>query len=260
MEIGFWISNIMKFKVFLINLDSSTERFMFMDEQLKKLGIEYQRVSAVYGKDLPDTDIAKVYDSQINLQKYDKKLSLGEIGCYLSHIKCWQMILEQQLDYALILEDDSILDPELLKVMLHIKNLSANWDYIKLCHGRKQKGIVKSTVLDERFSLSTCLKLPSSTRGQFVSQAGAHKLLCSAFPISRPVDIDIQYWYEKQLRCFVVRPFPVIGTDLDSEINRQGRRVNVQRHPVLRIWQKLKFEYNLLKHKRQLPSLPKAKT
>ncbi|MBB1383528.1 glycosyltransferase family 25 protein, partial [Shewanella sp. SR41-2] len=51
----------MKFKVFHINLDNSTERFTFMDEQLKQLGVEYQRISAVYGKDLHDTEIAKVY-------------------------------------------------------------------------------------------------------------------------------------------------------------------------------------------------------
>jgi glycosyl transferase family 25 len=228
-----------------------------MDEQLKQLGIEYQRISAVYGKDLHDIDIAKVYDPQTNLQKYDKELNLGEIGCYLSHVQCWQMIIEQQLDYALILEDDSILDPALMTVIQHINNLSADWDYIKLCHGRKPKGIVKSIVLDERFSLSTCLKLPASTRGQCVSFAGAQKLLATAYPIARPVDIDIQFWFEKQLRCFVVRPFPVIGTDLDSDINRQGRRTHVERHHLLRIWQKVKFELKLLKHKQHLPSLPK---
>ncbi|WP_350978270.1 glycosyltransferase family 25 protein [Shewanella sp. AC34-MNA-CIBAN-0136] len=247
----------MKCKVFLINLDNSTERFTFMDEQLKQLGIEYQRISAVYGKDLHDIDIAKVYDPQTNLQKYDKKLNLGEIGCYLSHVQCWQMIIEQQLDYALILEDDSILDPALMTVIQHINNLSADWDYIKLCHGRKPKGIVKSIVLDDRFSLSTCLKLPASTRGQCVSFAGAQKLLATAYPIARPVDIDIQFWFEKQLRCFVVRPFPVIGTDLDSDINRQGRRTHVERHHLLRIWQKVKFELKLLKHKQHLPSLPR---
>ena len=246
----------MKYKVFLINLDNSTERFTFMDEQLKQLGIEYERISAVYGKDLHAVDVAKVYDPHTNLQKYDKKLNLGEIGCYLSHVQCWQMIIEQELDYALILEDDSILDADLTTVMQHIDNLSSNWDYIKLCHGRKQKGVVTSVQLDERFSLSTCLKLPSSTRGQCVSFEGAKKLLATAYPIARPVDIDIQYWYEKQLRCFVVRPFPIVATDFESDISRHGRRNDAQRHHLLRIWQKVKYEVELLKYKQQLPSLP----
>jgi glycosyl transferase family 25 len=150
-----------------------------------------------------------------------------------------------------------VLDPALMTVIEHIENLSTDWDYIKLCHGRKRKGVVKSIDLDDRFSLSTCLKLPSSTRGQCVSLAGAQKLLATAYPIARPVDIDIQYWYEKQLRCFVVRPFPVIATDLDSDISRLGRRNNAKRHHLLRIWQKVKFELELLKHKQHLPSLPK---
>ncbi len=40
-------------KVFLVNLDCDTARLMSADEQLKRLDIQYERVSAVYGKNLP---------------------------------------------------------------------------------------------------------------------------------------------------------------------------------------------------------------
>ncbi|PMG52452.1 glycosyltransferase family 25 protein [Shewanella sp. 10N.286.52.B9] len=245
----------MKFKVFVINLDKSTERMAFMQQQLEQLNIEFERVPAVYGKALTQTEIAAVFDEPSNLAKYDKVLNVGEIGCYLSHVNCWNMILEQQLDFALILEDDSILNPDLLSLIKSISHLSAQWDYIKLCHGSKQKAVIDTLELDDGFSLSTCLKLPSSTRGQFVSIAGANKLLATAMPIARPVDIDIQYWFQKDLRCFVVRPFPVQEADFESEICILGNRKITKKNPLKRIWQKACFELNVRKSRHLLPNI-----
>ncbi|MDO6677990.1 glycosyltransferase family 25 protein [Shewanella sp. 4_MG-2023] len=246
----------MKFKVFVINLDKSTERMAFMQQQLEQLNIEFERVPAVYGKELTEAEITAVFDQPSNLAKYDKVLNVGEIGCYLSHVNCWNMMLDQQLDFALILEDDSILSPDLLSLLKSVSHLSAQWDYIKLCHGSKQKAVIDTLELDDGFSLSTCLKLPSSTRGQFVSIAGAKKLLATAMPIARPVDIDIQFWFEKGLNCFVVRPFPVQEADFDSEICTLGNRNTTKKHPLKRIWQKLCFEIKVRFNRSKLPKLP----
>lgn len=245
----------MKCKVFVINLDKSTERMAFMHQQLEQLNIEYVRVPAVYGKELTDSEIDAVYDNKKNLAKYDKELNVGEIGCYLSHVNCWNMMVEQQLDYALILEDDSILHSEFVSLIDSIGKLSSQWDYIKLCHGRKQKEVINTIELSDDFSLSTCLKLPSSTRGQFVSISGAKKLLATALPITRPIDIDIQFWFEKNLSCFVVRPFPVLEADFESEICNLGNRNTAKKHPLKRIWQKACFELNVRKSRNLLPNI-----
>ncbi|ARD20412.1 glycosyltransferase family 25 protein [Shewanella japonica] len=249
----------MQFKVFVINLDKSTERMAFMRQQLELLNIDYERVPAVYGKDLDDAEIHTVFNEKANLAKYDKVLNVGEIGCYLSHINCWNMMVSQGLDFALILEDDSVLNPELLSLIQSISQLPSSWDYIKLCHGRKQKKVIDSIELTELFSLSTCLKLPSSTRGQFVSISGAQKLLASATPITRPIDIDIQYWYEKSLACYVVKPFPVLEADFESEICTLENRNNAKKHPVRRIWQKVCFEANVRINRNKLPDINQLK-
>ena len=246
----------MQFKVFVINLDKSTERMAFMQQQLEQLNIEYERVPAVYGKELSQSAIDAVFDTKNNLEQNDKVLNVGEIGCYISHVNCWNMMLEQHLDYALILEDDSILSPELSSLITSVSQLSTQWDYIKLCHGRKQKEVIDSIELNDEFSLSTCLKLPSSTRGQFVSLSGAKKLLATAMPITRPIDIDIQFWFEKKLNCFVVRPFPVLEADFESEICTLGNRNTTKKHPLKRIWQKVNFEINVRLNRGQLPKLP----
>ena len=226
-------------------MDSSVDRLEQITKQCSKFHIEFERVSAIRGDSLSAEQKSKIYDSSANQKKYSKLLNDGEIGCYLSHVACWNKIITDELDYALILEDDAILSNDLTAFIGHISHLSPNWDYIKLSHGRKTKHILEQLILADNLSINSCLKLPSTTTGQFVSLVGAQKLVDSAYPISRPIDMDIQYWFEKKLRCFVVRPFPVKDACLGSEINKMSNRLDIKSNRIKAIWLKIKFEYCL---------------
>lgn len=246
----------MKFKIFVINLDSSVERLKSMQAQCDRLGLKFERVSAVRGCELSVHDKSKIYSLEQNLKKYDKVLNDGEIGCYLSHIKCWKKLIEEELDYALVLEDDGMLTDELPLFITKLAKSFEHWDYIHLSHGSKVKPVIDSLDMGDGIWLQKTLKLNSTTTGQFISFKGAQKLVSSALPISRPVDMDIQHWYEKSLRCFVVSPFPVLSGDFSSDITTMGDRSFVKKRPLKRIWQKIKFEVMLLINRSELPDLP----
>jgi glycosyl transferase family 25 len=247
----------MKYSVLVINLDSSVDRMTSMAKQLEDLGLPYERVSAVRGSLLSADEKAQVFNLEANQRKYDKILNDGEIGCYLSHVRCWERIVADELDFALILEDDAILTPEIKGFIEALPRLSDDWDYIKLSHGSKTKDTLETLDLGDGLSLSRCLKLPSTTTGQFVSASGAKKLLASAYPIARPIDMDIQYWFEKDLHCLVSRPFPVLNGDFGSEINKTADRRQVERNRCKRLWQKLCYELSLLKNRGNMGALPK---
>jgi glycosyl transferase, family 25 len=246
----------MSFKIFVINLDSSIERLASMDAQCSRLGLHFERISAVNGRDLSTDEKAAVYDRKTNLSKYDKELNEGEIGCYMSHIRCWERIVAEKLDYALILEDDAILSQDLVGFIGKLGDSYDEWDYIKLSHGNKLKKILEPVDIGDNLLLGRCIKLPSTATGQLISFAGAQKLLKHAYPIARPVDVDIQYWYERSLRCFVVRPFPVSVGDFGSEINKVSNRRQVERKPLVRIWQKIMYESMLVLSRAKLPKFP----
>ena len=57
-------------------------------------------------------------------------LKKGEIGCWLSHIEVWRQISVQSEPYALVLEDDAMVDfPQMLPQMLTIINeMPKEWD------------------------------------------------------------------------------------------------------------------------------------
>ena len=66
---------------FYINLDSRPDRKEYIENHLKKVGLNAKRFNAV-------------------------KLKNGAIGCSLSHLKLLEMAKENELDYIMILEDD----------------------------------------------------------------------------------------------------------------------------------------------------------
>ena len=98
------------YKVFVINLERSKDRMRFMKQQLDAQGIPFEQISAVDGRLLTDDEIQQATEKP-SFPRFYASLSTGEIGCYLSHRLAWQRIIDKELDWALILEDDVELQP-----------------------------------------------------------------------------------------------------------------------------------------------------
>ena len=67
-------------------------------------------------------------------RKYHESLTEGAVGCYLSHMKCWEECLKNKDgDYCLILEDDSIIPEDIFSKIDEIVNeLKIKWGIINL--------------------------------------------------------------------------------------------------------------------------------
>lgn len=100
-------------KVFVLNLDRDKERLEAVDKQLRRLGVEYERITAVYGKSLS----AAEKNSKINRFRWwcavGRPYMPGEVGCALSHFKAW----ESCETAVCVLEDDVILALEFPAVL-----------------------------------------------------------------------------------------------------------------------------------------------
>ena len=92
--------------IFVISLKNSSRR-EFMAKRLNGLGLQFEFFDAVYGKELSEVELAKV-DYQYYQDFDNKRLTLGEIGCSLSHIRVYEHIKKNHIPEAIILEDDAI--------------------------------------------------------------------------------------------------------------------------------------------------------
>lgn len=248
------------FKTFVINLDHSTNRLAFMDEQLTQLGIDFERVPAVNGRKIDKDTKTSVYNSAVAKKKYYRALSDGEIGCYLSHIRCWEKIIADKLDFALILEDDVKLDESLVTYIQCLSSSVADWDYINLSSGHNSKKFIDNMKLTDKLSLQRGLKMPSTAAGQLISFSGAQKLLSHTYPLARPVDVDLQHWFERTLRWFSVNPLPVVQNDFESDINKAGNRKSIKSNGLSRFRQKIYYEFQIRKNRSALAPYPKLKS
>lgn len=109
-------------KIFVINLASSPDRLTFVGNQLKGMGLDYERIDAVDGRLLTREEVRENV-ARVHCYCANKRSPTpGEIGCALSHIKAYRKILKDNLPYACVLEDDVIIDGlEFRKVIEHIE-------------------------------------------------------------------------------------------------------------------------------------------
>lgn len=198
--------NINTVSVYLINLDCSPERLAKMDQQLVNQSIGYERISAVKGADLSPSDIDQVYSQALNKKNFRADLCLGEIGCYMSHRKIWRKMLDENVEFAVVLEDDLVIENNFGQLFEQFEQLK-HYDLIKLADNRNIKPEQIKKISDD-YELINFKKIPNCTTGYTVSLAGAKKLL-SRDKFYRPVDIDMQFCRELGLSVAGLRPYPI---------------------------------------------------
>ena len=213
--------------VFVINLDKSPERMATISKRLDKLDIPFERISGVYGADLSEEEIAKYYCTKLNKKNYRRPLGLGEIGCYISHIKSWQTIVDRQLHCALILEDDIVIEDGLAELASELGKSSDTFDIVKFFNKKTNPKIVDSVDFTSKYKLCRFKKIPIGNYAQLISLSGAKKLLKAYEKFGRPVDEDIQHWWESDTNVLgvlpsVVRPNDGAKSDIDSQGKRKG--------------------------------------
>jgi GR25 family glycosyltransferase involved in LPS biosynthesis len=86
-------------KVFVINLDRRPDRWAAMSDQLRRLGLECQRVEAIDGLSLDDRD--------------DSLVPSAVDACWRSHQKVYALVAQNAANpNCLVLEDDAVLNSQ----------------------------------------------------------------------------------------------------------------------------------------------------
>ena len=223
-------------KIYVINMAASRGRWERVKAALEPFGIPVERIDAVVGAQLSDAEISKFYSRAKNFLFYTRFLSRGEIGCYLSHKKAWQKFLEDGADFGIILEDDVEPLPEFAKIPELLENLKEPFDYAKLIAPGRAKKIIRETPAGN-FRIVRWLKPPTYAAAQALTPSGARKLLDGRKIFFRPVDVDIQYFWETHLNIIGIypEPFKFAETSKQSTIASAGRKAARRTYPLARL-------------------------
>ena len=211
--------------VFFINRRSDLNRRSSIERALGRLGLEGERIEAVEGLLVP-SELRSYFFSSGTLHS---SLTPGEVGCYASHLITMQTIVNRGLPYALILEDDAMLSPDIEEEIADIlARLPAGWDLVHICQDpcRATKVVAK---LDCGLSLVRYSRVPATTTGYLVSRAGAEKFLR---PSKRywPIDTDFRRPWAFKLEIYgLSRRIVCADTRFCSSIHLIGNHSRARR-------------------------------
>lgn len=232
----------MELPIFFINLDRDTQRRELLQQQFKALSLQGNRLEAIWWTSLTEEEQERSYSPELNARQYYQPLVNGEKGCYASHIKAWQQLLESEAPAMVVLEDDVQLLSGFGEAVQAIAQLEQAWDMIKLMGRPGREKISARQPLFNGHDLIRYRRVPSFTAAYVISRTGAEKMLRTRVPFGRPIDIDLRFWWENGMRIEGVYP-PVVALDESSQITSiTGREV---RPSWLTRWRKLRMKIAL---------------
>ncbi|EAV7066399.1 glycosyltransferase family 25 protein [Salmonella enterica subsp. arizonae serovar 63:z36:-] len=125
----------MQINVYVISLEDEFLRRNIMCEQLNG---PFTFINAVDLRKIKSITITKYLNNdKLPYPKVRTNLTNGEIGCALSHLKALNKFVEDEGEYALILEDDAILPTNYLDVINNIcSNSKGYWDFLLLGYSK----------------------------------------------------------------------------------------------------------------------------
>ena len=113
-------------KALIVNLQDCEERRDAIKKQMEALrSIDYEFIDAVDGRKMNTQELNQLFNLKRFKSLYFREARPGEVGCTMSHQRCFQAIIDQNLPYALLLEDDAVLGD--VNRIIHSIHTVQNW-------------------------------------------------------------------------------------------------------------------------------------
>lgn len=228
-------------RTFVLNLKRSFDRRKYMQELLKDFPYPWEFFEAVDGREIKN--LSEVYNEKKAIHFYGKALTRGEVGCALSHLGIYKKMIDENIDKALILEDDIILEKYFLEELSVLDRKKLNNDILLI--GQSDENIITKLwreKLDNNFALHRLANSGYGAYAYMIDMRAAEKLCALNFPVKMPA--DAWAFFSKFINIYVVEPNLVnpIGEKLTSNIDAIGMR---DKHISVGFYEELKAQLSI---------------
>lgn len=210
------MNSAIEIPVWIINLKRDTEKLVFMQTQMQRLGVDYRVIEAIDGRSLGEDQMAP-YSKKISVRDFGRELTAGEIGCALTHIRIWNLMVEEGLDEVLILEDDVHIGIGLIEVLKHRDRLPKDYQQINFSTRAKQRPF--GCIISDIYRASNHQETPYSAEAYLINRSGAQKLLELVDPLYMPID---NFIIITDIVSYSIFPTVAVSSDIPSSIGRRS--------------------------------------
>jgi glycosyl transferase family 25 len=159
-------------KVIVINLSQATERHAFQEQQLKRLGVDFEWLRATTVDQIDEHEKSQL------AQLWERPLMLTEVACFLSHQRAWARVVELNRP-CLILEDDACLSirlPEFLALAEGLQGI----DHLSLEIHSKAKWLGPTQELHSGLGIARLYQDRAGAAAYILWPTGARRLIDKA--------------------------------------------------------------------------------
>ena len=184
-------------KIFVVSLSRVEVRTKYIKAHLDALGVDYEMIDAVDYLNLSPADFEVLSDQEA--VRVNPFLTKGVIACSLSHVKIYKHIVKNNVDVALVIEDDAAL-PKNIKKLLQIVGQEIKKDEIIALSYFNHHQAKESTDLSkhERKPVGAGCELVypvdlhdiASSMAYVITKEVARKMI----DIVMPVSVQTDYW------------------------------------------------------------------
>lgn len=180
-------------EIYIINLERKPGRYSYVTSQLENLGMtKYQRWIGTDGFTASDAELL-----EMGVTKSLIKRGRGLAGCATSHVRLWKHIVQNNMDWTLILEDDAHFHPDFVtlfpkywrEVPKDAKIIFPGFCAPKEVEDENTEAVIPRGVM--------CL------HGYMLNAAGAAYLLKELLPMDLPVDIPITEHFRHRAGSYI---------------------------------------------------------
>jgi len=188
--------SIDKHEKYIINLDTRKDRFDITNNLLNQYDFKNViRFPAIKGKDISIDELNKIVEPSAmksildNYRTEHHELSYGAVGCYLSHINIWKKLVDHDLDYIIIFEDDALPAFNYNELQHIINNDVPNdWDIIFFGGIYNDYNKIYNKINNKINNNIVKIKKFYELHAYIINKKGALKLLTNAIPIKKQLD------------------------------------------------------------------------
>ena len=208
------LASIDEFNTFVINMRESIGRRENMKNQLLRSNLR----PSFLMPGIDPTTLPKIVLNDV-LHSEGRVMVESQVTCFMSHIQIWNQIVESELPFAIIFEDDVEINPN-IKCLLRkaFQTIPANWSIIYLDYvesifwpsqsiSRQTNKLCALSILasEQPYVKLTDLCAAGNARSYVLSYQGALSLLKFALPIFRNVDVYLRDMiYHNNLNAYVL--------------------------------------------------------
>lgn len=205
--------------IWVISLARAVDRRRSVRTSFTAAGIPFELFDAVDGRALEPAERRR-YSRWRSLYEVGRDLTLGDVGCSLSHLRVYEQMVAEGIPEVVVVEDDVQPSPALVDVLAGRHALPPDWEVVTMhsLFPSADPQPLPTPPIADGYRVCRYRRIPFGTQCYLVSLAAARRLLAVGYPVRMPPDELLYRRRPAGLRVYGIEPSPVVHADFGSEL------------------------------------------